>query len=61
MAINGFGTVGLFIFGGLGFILIALTVGKLLRPHRPNEEKLTTYESGEDPIKNAWGIPAGFD
>ena len=55
MEINGFGTVGLFIFGGLGFILIALIVGKLLRPHRPNEEKLTTYESGEDPINNAWG------
>ena len=52
---NGFGTVGLFILGGLGFILIALMVGKLLRPYRPNEEKLTTYESGEDPINNAWG------
>ena len=52
---NGFGTVGLFILGGVGFILIALMVGKLLRPYRPNEEKLTTYESGEDPINNAWG------
>jgi NADH-quinone oxidoreductase subunit A len=55
MEINGFGTVGLFILGGLGFILTALMVGKLLRPDRPNEEKLTTYESGEDPINNAWG------
>jgi NADH-quinone oxidoreductase subunit A len=55
MEINGFGTVGLFILGGLGFILTALIVGKLLRPYRPNEEKLTTYESGEDPINNAWG------
>ena len=55
MEINGFGTVGLFILGGLGFILTALMVGKLLRPYRPNEEKLTTYESGEDPINNAWG------
>ena len=52
---NGFGTVLLFILGGLGFILMALMVGKLLRPNRPNEEKLTTYESGEDPINNAWG------
>ena len=55
MEINGFGTVGLFILGGLGFILIALMVGKVLRPNRPNEEKLTTYESGEDPVNNAWG------
>jgi NADH-quinone oxidoreductase subunit A len=29
-------------------------LGKLLRPNRPNEEKLTTYESGEDPVNNAW-------
>lgn len=55
MKINGFGTVGLFVLGGLGFILMALMLGKLLRPNRPNEEKLTTYESGEDPINNAWG------
>ena len=55
MEISGFGTVGLFVLGGLGFILMALMVGKLLRPNRPNEEKLTTYESGEDPINNAWG------
>ncbi len=55
MDINGFGTVGLFVVGGLGFIFMALMLGKLLRPNRPNEEKLTTYESGEDPVNNAWG------
>ena len=47
--------LGYLFLEGLGFILIALIVGKLLRPHRPNEEKLTTHESGEDPINNAWG------
>ena len=30
-----------------------LTLAKVIRPHRPNEEKLTTYESGEDPLGNA--------
>ena len=55
MEINGFETVWLFILGGLGFILMALMVGKLLRPNNPNKEKLTTYESGEDPVNNAWG------
>jgi NADH-quinone oxidoreductase subunit A len=30
-----------------------LALAKLLRPHRPNEEKLATYESGEDPVGNA--------
>ncbi len=56
MNISGFGTVLLFIVGGLVFILVTLGVGRLLRPHRPNREKLTTYESGEDPVGNAWGI-----
>jgi NADH-quinone oxidoreductase subunit A len=30
-------------------------VAFLIRPHRPNEEKQTTYECGEDPVGNAWG------
>lgn len=53
--VTGFGTVLLFIVGGLIFIMITLLVGKFLRPSRPNEEKLTTYESGEDPLGSAWG------
>lgn len=36
--------------------MITLLVGKLLRPVRPNEEKQTTYESGEDPVRSAWSI-----
>lgn len=54
--ISGFGVVLLFILGGVGFVMVTLLVGKLLRPVRPNEEKQTTYESGEDPVKSAWGI-----
>lgn len=46
----------LFIIGGVGFVLTTLLVGKILRPVRPNEEKETTYESGEDPVKSAWGV-----
>lgn len=26
----------------------------LIRPNRPNAEKLATYESGEEPISSAW-------
>ena len=37
------------------FLGIALFAGWLIRPNRPNEEKLTTYESGEEPIGIAWG------
>lgn len=54
--LSGFGVALLFVIGGVGFVLITLLVGKLLRPSRPNEEKGTTYESGEEPVKSAWNI-----
>ncbi len=40
------------LFTGSTFVFIALgaLISFLLRPHRPNVEKLTTYESGEAPI-----------
>ena len=53
--LSGFGTILLFIIGAISFVLITLVVARLIRPHRPNEEKLTTYESGEDPMGSAWG------
>jgi NADH-quinone oxidoreductase subunit A len=55
MELSPFGTVLLFLVGGLAFLSITLLAGKLLRPDRPNDEKLTTYENGEDPIGSAWG------
>lgn len=53
--ISGFGTVLLFIVGGIGFLMVTLLAGKLLRPSNPTEEKQTTYESGEEPSGTAWG------
>lgn len=50
-----FGTILIFIFGALSFAVIGLFAAKLLRPNRPNYEKLTTYESGEDTVGSAWG------
>jgi NADH-quinone oxidoreductase subunit A len=52
--LSGFGEVLLFIITGILFILITLLVSKLIRPHRPNPEKLSTYESGEEPVSHAW-------
>lgn len=49
-----FGTILLFLIGGAIFVVIGLFTSRLLRPDRPNQEKLTTYESGEEPIGNAW-------
>ena len=55
MEISGFGTVLLFIVGGIAFLMVTLLVGKILRPSRPNPEKQTTYEAGEEPSGTAWG------
>lgn len=50
-----FGYILLFILGGLAFFSITMFAAFLIRPQRPNEEKQTTYECGEDPVGNAWG------
>jgi len=52
--ITDFGYLLLFLTGGAVFVAIALFAAFLIRPSRPNEEKLTTYECGEDPAGNAW-------
>ena len=49
-----FGEVLLYIVGGVLFVLSALIVSFLVRPNRPNAEKLSTYESGEEPVGTAW-------
>lgn len=52
--LSDFGEILLFLIAGILFILITLFVSKIVRPNRPNPEKLTTYESGEEPITSAW-------
>lgn len=49
-SLGAFGILTSFILGGAVFVLIGLAVTRLLAPHRPNPEKLTTYECGEDPV-----------
>jgi len=51
--ISDFGSIFLFILAAILLIIGMLTLAKAIRPHKPNEEKLSTYESGEDPIGNA--------
>lgn len=48
-----FGIILLAIIMALVAVIAILGIAKFLRPHKPNEEKLTTYESGEAPIGNA--------
>jgi NADH-quinone oxidoreductase subunit A len=49
-----FGIILVFLIGGILFLFITFAVSKLLRPHKPNAQKLSTYESGEEAIGSAW-------
>ncbi|MDZ7806494.1 MAG: NADH-quinone oxidoreductase subunit A [Gracilimonas sp.] len=51
--ISNFGYILLFIVTGSVFVGVALFAAKLLRPNRPNEIKLMTYECGEIPFGDA--------
>ncbi len=51
--LSDFGSILLFMIAGVLFVAIALFVSKLVRPHRPNADKLSTYECGEEPIGDA--------
>lgn len=52
--ISEFGKVLLFLIAGILFLSISFLVARLIRPNRPNEQKLETYESGEQPLGTAW-------
>lgn len=51
--LSDFGVILLFILGAFAFISLVLFGARLLRPNRPNVEKNSTYESGEEPVGNA--------
>jgi len=52
--LSSFGEILLYIIAGILFILVTLFVSRLIRPNRPNPEKLSTYESGEETVSSAW-------
>ena len=52
--LSGFGEALIFIVVAVMFITATMLVSRMLRPNRPNPEKLATYESGEEAIGNAW-------
>ncbi len=43
-----------FAVGAMLFTGMALLVSRLIRPNRPNPQKLASYESGETPLGTAW-------
>jgi NADH-quinone oxidoreductase subunit A len=38
----------------VGFLIVNLLLWKVIRPNRPTDEKVTTYECGENPQGSAW-------
>ncbi|GFR39390.1 NADH-quinone oxidoreductase subunit A [Insulibacter thermoxylanivorax] len=47
---NNYIIVVIFISLGILLPIIALSIGRLLRPHKPSEAKAETYESGNTPV-----------
>ena len=44
----------LFLAVGVGFVFVHLMIGKMIRPSKPDADKLTIYECGEPTIGSAW-------
>lgn len=51
--ISEFGYVLLAMFLAIGFVSVTLFALRFLRVNRPNDDKLATYESGEEPVGDA--------
>lgn len=50
---NNYVIVLVFLLLGISLPIVALFLGKFLRPHKPIHTKYTTYESGNEPIGDA--------
>ncbi|MBB6453965.1 NADH-quinone oxidoreductase subunit A [Salirhabdus euzebyi] len=50
---NSYLFVIVFLFVALMLPIVALSVGRLLRPNQPTEQKMLTYESGMEPFQDA--------
>ena len=49
-----FGKVFLFLIVGALFLLLTFFIGDLVSLKKPNPEKLTSYECGEEPVGSSW-------
>jgi NADH-quinone oxidoreductase subunit A len=47
-------SVFVFVVLGLAFVLVNLSIGRLVRPHLPDREKAAIYECGEPSIGSGW-------
>jgi NADH-quinone oxidoreductase subunit A len=49
-----YGTFAALLVLSIAFVAVAFGANRVVRPNRPTAGKLTTYESGMDPVGNAW-------
>lgn len=52
--VGSYAVVAVLLLLGGGIVGGGLAANRLLRPHRPTVEKLTTYECGVDPVGEGW-------
>jgi NADH:ubiquinone oxidoreductase subunit 3 (subunit A) len=52
--LTGYSSVLAFLVVVVGFLVVNLVLWWIIRPYRHSEEKLTTYECGENPTGSAW-------
>lgn len=50
-----FGIILLFVIGAILFVVLGMVTSQIVRPFKPNPQKLSSYECGEEPIGDAWG------
>lgn len=51
---SNFAGIGVFLVGAVAVALIFLLIPKLIAPNKPNKEKITSYECGNETIGQAW-------
>jgi len=52
--LNIYGNIFVFFAAGLLFVLLTMSLVRIVAPRRPNREKNKTYECGEEPVGSGW-------
>lgn len=50
----GYGYAGVFLLAGMAFVIITIGISHLIAPSKVTRQKLEPYESGEEPVGQAW-------
>jgi NADH-quinone oxidoreductase subunit A len=51
--IEQYAAIGIMMVVAIGFGIVLANINKWIGPKKPNDEKLSTYESGMEPVKSA--------